>query len=126
MSQKWDPYVQSMQSNANFGTSQWLLVKTAGDTDIDLAGAGEACVGVLTDAVGPSDTSAKYVDVQMGRLVKVECGATVTDGAALMSNGAGEAIPATDGNFIFGFSLQDAADGELMSAQWAPSYYEIT
>jgi hypothetical protein len=124
MGQKWRPDVQTFQTNANFAANEWHLVKFAADDDIDLCGAGELPLGVLSDEVGESNTDVKYVDVQVGGVIKVEAGATVTGGTLVMSNAAGEAIPVTTGNYALGQAIQGGADGELISVLWSVSYYE--
>jgi len=124
MSQKWDPYVQTFKTNANFAATPWHLVTWAADGDIDLCGAGELPLGALTDVVGESNTDDKYVDVQVGQVIRVEAGATVTGGVLVMSNAAGEAIDRTTGNHVIGIALHGAADGEALAVLWAPSYYE--
>jgi hypothetical protein len=124
MGQKWKPEIQSFKTNANFSANPWHIVKFAADDDIDLCGAGELMFGALTDEVGEADTDDKYVDVQVGGIVKVEAGATVTGGTLVMSNAAGEAIPVTTGNYALGQAIQGGADGELISVLWSVSYYE--
>jgi len=125
MGQKWQPVIQSFKTDANLATKKWFLVNLAsGGTDLDVAGAGEVILGALTNDVGASNTDTKYVDVQLGGIIKVIAGAAITDGAFLMSDASGEAIPVTTGNWTFGQALGDAADGELISVLFAPSYYE--
>lgn len=124
MGQKWKPEIQSFKTNANFSAASWHIVKFAADDDIDLTASGELMLGVLTDEVGESNTDDKFVDVQVGGIVKVEAGATVTGGTLVMSNAAGEAIPATDGNYFLGQAIQGGADGEYISVIYGPGYFE--
>ena len=125
MGQKWNPVTQSFKTDANMNSSAWLLVVLAsGGTDIDVAGAGALAIGALTNDVGAADTNTKYLDVQVGGVIKVATSDGVGDGTLLMSKSDGTAITATTGNYAIGICLQDAADGELASVLWAPSYYE--
>ncbi len=126
MGQKWDPKIQSFKTNANFASSAWMLVKYASDGDIDLCGDGELPLGVLTDNVGASNTDTKYVDVQVGGIVKVICGSAITGGTLVASDGSAEAVPATtDNDYAFGQAYQGAADGELLSVAWGISHQDI-
>jgi hypothetical protein len=125
MGQKWNPICQSFKSDANLASSKWFLVAlSSGGADLDVCGAGALAIGALTDVVGGSNTDTKYVDVQVGGVIKVIAGAALTDGTLVMSDASGEATTATTGNYAIGICLQDAADGELASVLWAPSYYE--
>lgn len=122
--QKWNPFVQTFKTDANFSSAKWHLVKMDGDDDLALCGAGELPIGVLTNDVGESNTDEKYVSVQVGQVVKVEAGAAVTSGTLVMSNGTGEAIPVTSGNYALGEAIQGGADGEYIAVLWSVSYYE--
>jgi len=125
MGQKWNPICQSFKSDANLASSAWFLVAlSSGGADLDVCGAGALAIGALTNDVGASNTDTKYVDVQVGGVIKVSAGASVTDGTLLMSDGSGEAIACTTGNYAIGICLQDGDNGELVSVLWAPSYYE--
>lgn len=122
MGQKWKPEIQSFKTNADFSSDSWHIVKFAADDDIDLAGNGELMFGVLTDEVGEANSDEKFVDVQVGGIVKVEAGNTITGGTLVMSNGSGEAIPATDNNYYLGQAIQGGADGELISVIYGPGF----
>lgn len=126
MGQKWAPSIQTFKTNANFASSAWFIVKFAADGDIDACGAGELPLGVLTDEVGESNTDTKYVDVQVGGVIKVIAGGAVTGGTLVMSDASGEAVTATDGNYYLGQAVHTAADGELMSVIYGPGYLETT
>jgi hypothetical protein len=120
------PIVRSFPHDADFSSSQWLIVKANGDTDLDICGAGEQPYGVLTSNVEDGSTTASKSDVQIGGQIKVEAGATVARGAAVMANAAGEAITGTDGNWCLGYALSGGADGELISVNFGPFYLETT
>ena len=125
MGQKWNPKIEAFKTDANFASSAWFLVKTAGGgTDIDVCGAGELPLGVLTDNVGGSNTNDKYVDVQVGGIIKVIAGGSLTDGTLVASDASGEAVAAAAGDYYLGQCLQDAADGELASVIYGPGKWE--
>ena len=127
MGQKWNPICQSFKTDANLASSAWFMVVLGtGGTDLAVCGAGALPLGVLTNDVGASNTDTKYVDVQVGGIVKVIAGGALTDGTLVMSDGSGEAIAATDGNYYLGQCLQDAADGELVAVIYGPGYLENT
>jgi len=118
--------ISTFRTDANFDGKQYFLVKHNGDNDLDLCGAGELATGALGQDVGVDATGEKFVAVQIGGQVVVKAGGTCTAGTLLMSDGAGEAIAATDGNFAIGTCLVGGADGADIVVNWSPSYYETT
>jgi len=121
MGQKWKPEIQSFKTNANFSAASWHIVKFAADDDIDLTGTGELMLGVLTDEVGEDNTDDKFVDVQVGGIVKVEAGGAITGGTLVMSNGSGEAVAWSAGNYALGQAVHSAVDGEYVSVIYGPT-----
>lgn len=121
MGQKWKPEIQSFKTNANFSAASWHIVKFAADDDIDLTGTGELMLGVLTDEVGEDNTDDKFVDVQVGGIVKVEAGGAITGGTLVMSNGSGEAVAWSVGNYALGQAVHSAVDGEYVSVIYGPT-----
>ena len=126
MSTPFDPNILTRRSDADLSSSAWFLVKAVGDDDLDVAGAGELCIGALTNAVADGSSTATYVPVQIGGIIKASVGAAVTAGTLVMSDGSGEAITATDGNYAIGIALGTYANGEIGAFLWAPSYFENT
>ena len=126
MGQKWNPDCQSFKTNANMSAKAWFIVALAGGgADMDVTtDADSAPLGALTNDVGASNTDTKYLDVQIGGIIKVIAGNTITDGAFVMSDGSGEAIPVTTGKWALGQALHDADDGELVAVRYGVFYYE--
>ena len=125
--QPYNPDILTRQTNANRPSKEWFLVKAVGDDDMDLAGAGQLCIGALTNDVADGSAGVtKYLPVQIGGVIKVISGGSITAGTLAMSDGSGEAVTATDGNYAFGIALGTYADGEIGSFLWAPSYLETT
>ena len=121
MGQKWKPELPGVKPNATFSAASWHIVKFAADDDIDLTGSGELMLGVLTDEVGESNTDDKFVDVQVGGIVKVEAGGAITGGTLVMSNAAGEAVAWSAGNYALGQAVHSATDGEYVSVIYGPT-----
>ena len=122
MGQKWKPEIQSFKTNANLSAASWHIVKYAADDDIDVTSVqGELMLGVLTDEVGEANTDDKFVDVQVGGIVKVEAGGAITGGTLVMSNNAGEAVAWSAGNYALGQALHSAVDGEYVSVIYGPT-----
>ena len=127
MSTPFDPKILTRQTNADLSSSEFLLVKPNGDDDIDLAGAGQLAIGALTnDVADGSGSNTTYLPVQVGGIIKVACGDSITAGVLAMSNGSGQAVTATDGNYAFGIALETHASGDVGAFLWAPSYLETT
>ena len=109
----------------DLSSSAWFLVKAVGDNDIDVAGAGNLCIGALTnDVAAGSASTAVYVPVQCGGMIKAICGGAITANTLVMADSAGEAVTATTGNYAIGIALGTFVNGEIGSFLWAPSYYE--
>ena len=126
MLSNWDPKLESMLSDADLSSSKFLAVKSSGNSDIALCGAGEAAIGVLTTDVYDGSTTARRNTVQTGGTVKIYAGGTCTRGALLMVDSNGKAVDATDGNYAIGLCKHTAANGELTLVDFAVSYLETT
>jgi len=124
MSVPFDPQILTRRSTADLSAKAWFLVKPSGEDDLAVAGAGHLAIGALTNDVADGSSTAVYVPVQVGGIIKVICGGVCTVGALAMSDGSGEAIDASTGNFAFGIALGTYADGEIGAFLWAPSYYK--
>src|SRR5262245_48919525 len=104
--------ISSLKAAADLSTKQFHCVTVSGEFKVNTAAAGGRVTGVLWNK--PEFDGAEAAVVISG-ITKVEAGAAVTAGDALMSNAAGEAVPATGANTVFGIALMDAADGERLS-----------
>lgn len=78
---------------------------------VTLAGAGVRPDGVLQNK--PTTTEAAVIE-PLGRIQKIELGATVADGAEVASDATGRAITATTGDIIAGQVLTGGAVGEFV------------
>ena len=127
MSTPFNPDILTRKCNEDVSSSAWFLVKATDDDDIGVAGAGELCIGALTNDVAAGTAAAPvYVPVQVGGLIKVSCGGACTVGALAMSDGSGEAVLATADTYAFGIALGTYVDGEIGAFLWAPSHMETT
>ena len=128
MSTPFDPKILTRQTNADLSSSEFLLVKPNGDDDIDVISvSGHLAIGALTnDVADGSGSNTAYLPVQVGGIIKVACGDSITAGVLAMSNGDGQAVTATDGNYAFGIALESHVSGDVGAFLWAPSYLETT
>ena len=127
MSAPFDPTILTRRSTADLSSSEWLLVVSSGDDDLAVCGDGAAAIGSLTNDVADGSSTAVYVPVQVGGVIKVECGNTCTVGTFCMSDSAGNAVDVTGSKiFAFGIALGDYVDGEIGAFLWCPSFMETT
>jgi len=129
MSTPFNPDILTRRTEADLSSSAWMLVIAVGDDETDLAGAtssatGDLCIGALTNDVADGSSTAVYVPVQVGGVIKVSVGGTIGAGALAMADASGEAIAVATGKYAFGVSLGAYVDGEIGAFLWAPSYYE--
>lgn len=80
------------------------------DGKVKLAGAGDACLGVTTDV---DSDDGRPCDVQLDGIALVECGGSVSFGAAVESDANGKAVTAsaTPG---FATALESGASGDII------------
>ena len=80
------------------------------DGKVKLAGAGDACLGVTTDV---DSADGRPCDVQLDGIALVECGGSVSFGAAVESDANGKAVTAsaTPG---FATALESGASGDII------------
>ena len=126
MSTPFDPNILTRRSTADLSAKAWFLVKPSGDDDLVLSGAGNLSIGALTDDVADGSSTATYVPVQIGGVIKVICGGACNAGALAMSDANGEAVNATPDSWGFGIALGTYVDGEIGAFLWAPSHMETT
>lgn len=107
----------TLEAGSDLSASQFHFVSVAADGQVDLTGAGAYAEGVLQDKPNAAGVAAR---VAIGGVVKVEAGASVTRGAEVASNAAGECVDATTGNIILGTALEAGADGEIIEILFHP------
>ena len=102
-----------LKAKADYSAKQHYLMKadTVAKTAI-LAGAGEACIGVLLN----EPVLGAPAKIMHSGVCIVQCGATVAAGDALMSDAAGKAIPHTGTNKSMGVALEAGASGATFLA----------
>jgi hypothetical protein len=129
MSVPFDPTILTRRTEANLDGKEWFLVIAVDPDETDLAGAtsgatGDLCIGALTNDVADGSSTAVYVPIQVGGIIKVVCGDTCTAGTLCMADENGEAMDVATGKHAFGIALNTYADGEVGAFLWAPSYYK--
>jgi hypothetical protein len=132
MSTPFDPSILTRRTAADMSSSEWLLVKPNGSDDMDVCGANDLAIGALTNDVADGSSTAVYLPVQVGGIIKVKCGGSINAGQQAGSDGSGNAVAVagaagggTDSH-TFGIALQDAANGDVAAFLWAPAWIETT
>ena len=116
MSTPFDPIILTRRTDANMLTQEWRLVNAVGDNDMDLAGAGGVAIGALTNDVADGTTTAVFLPVQIGGIIKVVVGAAgCTAGAPATSDANGAAVDAAATNRVFGIALETHLAGDIGS-----------
>jgi hypothetical protein len=86
----------------------------ASDGQIDPCGAGARAAGVaLTSAAAAGEA----VTVAYDGRVTVKAAGTISRGAAVASDAAGEAVAATTGNIILGYALEAGVDNQIITIE---------
>jgi hypothetical protein len=102
--------------------SRYRFVVLASDGQVDHV----AAAGAMPDGVAMEPATAQQVPPAIpmalpdGGVVKVECGGNIAVGAAVESNGSGQAItfPATVGHTSCGRALEAGASGRIIAIQF--------
>src|ERR1044072_2616129 len=94
----------AQNAGADLSGKLFYCVKVDTDEDIILAGAGEACLGIIREAA----VQDKPVTVQYGGIAKVIAGAAFNAGVLLAADSGGKVQLATTGQYAIGMALQAA------------------
>ena len=98
----------------DLSSAQFKFVTLEADGQVDLAdAAGERAIGVLLN----EPTAGKAATVAMTGKVMAEVGASVTAGDALQTDANGDAITAASGDYVMGYALEDAVDGQVFAIE---------
>ena len=98
----------------SLAAAQFKVVTLESDGQVDLAdSAGENCVGVCINdpAAGEAAT------VVMSGKVMVTAGGTIAAGAAVATDGSGDAVTATTGNIVMGYATEAGVDGQVIAIE---------
>ena len=98
----------------SLAAAQFKFVTLESDGQVDLAdSAGENCVGVCINdpAAGEAAT------VVMSGKVMVTAGDTIAAGAAVATDGSGDAVTATTGNIVMGYATEAGVDGQVIAIE---------
>ena len=98
----------------DLSAAQFKFVTLESDGQVDLAdAAGENCIGVCL--VGGAAGAA--VTVAISGKVMVEAGDTIAAGAAVQTDGNGDAITAASGDYVMGYALEAGVDGQIIAIE---------
>ena len=121
MSVPFDPTILTRRTTADLSSSPYYLVVPSGDDDLALAGAGAAVLGALSNNVADGSSTAAYVSVQVGGIIKVKTAEGFTAGQLATSNASGLAVIAdSTGDYFFGIALETHVSGDIGAFLYAP------
>lgn len=112
-----EPVILSFVAAADLSAKQYFFVKMTDANTVNLAGNGEAAVGVLIN----KPTSGQIAQVQIGGLAKVVAAGALNAPVRISADAAGKATTATTGEYVTGLTTQDASgDGSVVECILAP------
>lgn len=100
-------------ASADLSANQYHFMKLNSSGKAELAGAGEAAVGVLQNKPDALD---KDATIGFKGISKVVCAAALAPNTKVMSDASGEAVAATATNHVLGIHVGDAtsASGDVI------------
>lgn len=107
----------TLEAGQDLSAKQFRFMTLASDGQIDPTGDGALAVGVLQN---DPDTAGHAAEVAIMGQTKVVAGGTVTGGADVASDAAGEAVAAASGDEILGTAIDGGADGEVIRIVFNP------
>lgn len=101
----------SLDAGADLSAKQYFFVKVGtADNAAVVCGDGENALGVLINAPLSGEPAA----IANSGVVKVSAGGSITRGANVASDAAGEAVTAASGDYVLGIALEAADDGDII------------
>jgi hypothetical protein len=111
------PVTITLLAAADLSAKQFFLVKIDDANEVDLAGDGQAAVGVLLN----KPKAGQPALVQIGGLAKVVAAGALNAPVRIMSTAAGKATTSTTGKYVVGVTTQDASgDGSIVECVLSP------
>lgn len=101
----WD--IGFLKAAADLSTKQHLFMKLSAADTVNVAGAGEAIIGILQN----KPTQNHACEIRRLGVSKITAGDTVAVGNKLKSDSAGRAVAASTGNLYGGICLEGATVG---------------
>jgi hypothetical protein len=105
---------RSFVAGESLTAAQFKFVTLESDGQVDLAdSAGENCIGVLLN----NPAAGEAATVAISGKVMVTSGGTIAAGAAIQSDASGDALTAASGDYVMGYALEAAVDGQIMAIE---------
>lgn len=105
---------RSFVAGESLAAAQFKFVTLESDGQVDLAdSAGENCIGVLLN----NPAAGEAATVAISGKVMVTSGGTIAAGAAIQSDASGDALTAASGDYVMGYALEAAVDGQIMAIE---------
>jgi len=122
MTEKWQIHHQeSFKAKVDLSGKQNLLMKVSADEEVDTAGAGDKCVGVLMNKPAAAGRGAEVMTAGVAMLI---AGATVAIGDYIKSDAAGKGIKTTTaGDEVVGRAESAANASEQFKLRILPFRY---
>lgn len=103
--------LMTVVASADLSTKQYLAIKLDSNGQAAVAGAGDACIGILYDKPNAQGVVGAVHPLN-GRKAKAVSGAAITKGNLLMSNASGKLVLATTGLYAVGVAVDSASGAD--------------
>jgi hypothetical protein len=107
---QWD--IGFLKAAADLSSKQHLFMKLSAADTANVAGAGEAIIGILQNKPA---AAGRACEIRRLGVSKITAGDTVTVGAKLKSDSAGKGVAASTGDLYGGICLEAATTGKTTS-----------
>lgn len=107
----------TLEAGQDLSAKQYFFVSMSSDGQVDPTGDGANAIGVLQNDPAAAGRAA---EVAVSGRTMVKAGGTITAGADIASDAAGEAVVAATGDQILGTALEGAADGDTFAIMFQP------
>lgn len=105
----------SLIASDEFTDNQYFFVVVNADGELELAGDGEAALGVLQNKLGEATEAAgEAASVRVYGVSEIVAGASITAGEEVASDANGKGKPAGSGDRVLGVALLGGEQDEIM------------
>jgi hypothetical protein len=111
-------FTYAADSAADLSSSASLIAKIDTSGKIALCGDGQKPIGVIIEGAAANYPSS----VQIGGIMLVKLGGTVTAGDKVSSGASGVGNTATSGDHVLGVALESGVSGDYIPVACAPGY----
>lgn len=105
----------NMTAGADLSAKKFRFGKLSAGLVVACSVSGERADGIIGGGFPTANASGAGVDLQIERIMKVECGGSFSAGDPLTTDANGKAILATGGAYINAYALDDGASGRFVT-----------